>query len=633
MKDVFRTLGRVLVVFGTAALLTGAAWAFINPDFTPLNLIESSDAILVVQVSPEKVTDKGMATATVKEVIKAKEGDKPKELQIDLMASAFPAQGKEVIDKIKGGVKDAMFFSGVFRVGGAGDQPAEDTVRGFLHLGGKWYVLSPGKNEGEWDLDKKDEYLLGTWAGSTDKLYLCVKYILTDKFPEVPIAANVEWADPVEFSKMQGNVSAAAPVDVLGKGQTDLFLACDAGDRLYRWDGKAMQDLTAKSGLASKSQAFAWGDFDGDGRIDLASWDGKALTLLAQKAEGTFTARAWDTGAALKEGCVSLAAVGGPNGKAALLAGTKTWPVLLVPQADGALQAKPLGTGDFPGKQFGDGGKCLVADIDDDGLTDVLQLFPKGSTFYKGTAPGAFAAPIRTAVAVGPSPYSACLGDFDGDGQQDVFVAGDLRNSLYQNLGGAKFDDLLEESGEIAYISKNGGIATAAGDFCNSGRLGILLAYGTKMAPHLFFNRGWRCTGHARDLDLSEKHLCEASAEGQQAACLGDFNGDGALDMVLVLKQGGALWLFPRKVDEGGATGVVVRLPVTASQAGPVNVTAWRDDRKLGAWTVAGGDGGQIIGARKGKITLKWRWAGETKEQEKKVDVKIGPARVALDQK
>ena len=619
---------KVCVVICVALLLpAGSAWGLIHPDFTPVDLIGASEAALVLQVGPGNVAADGKLTATVKEVLKGR--DQPKEIKIDLMASAFPEQSRAAIGVVKSGAQEALFFSGTFKVAGA--PPA---ALGLLHLRGRWYVLSAGKGAGSWDLDKRDDFYLGTWAGSTDKLYECVKYILAEKLPFVPIDAGAEWAEPIEFGKIDGNVFAAAPVDVAGKGRADLFLACDGGDRLYRWDGKAMQDLTAKSGLASKSRIFAWGDFDGDGRIDLASWDGKALTLHAQKNDGAFTPKAWDTGAALKEGCLSLATVSGPNGKSALLAGTKTWPVMLIPQADGTLQAKALGAGDFPGKELGDGGKCLVADIDDDGLVDVLQLFPKGSLFHKGTAPGAFAAPIRTAVASGTGPYAACLGDFDHDGRQDVLIAGDASNRVYQNRGGSAFEDLLDESGEIGYIAKNGGIAADAGDVNNDARLDILIAYGTTMCPQLFFNRGWRSTGHARDLDLAEKGLVPEAADGQQAACLGDFTGDGALDMVLALKKGGALWLFPRKVDgEGGATGVVVSLPAGSAHAGPVSVTAWVGDRRWGAWTVRSGDGGQIIGAKaKTSVTLKWRWADSSKTvQEKKVEVKTGPSRVALD--
>ena len=67
-----------------------------------------------------------------------------------------------------------------------------------------------------------------------------------------------------------------------------------------------MEDVTSKLALRSKSSVFAWGDFNRDGKLDLASWDGKELRIHWQKADGTFAAAAVKAGDALKNGCLSL---------------------------------------------------------------------------------------------------------------------------------------------------------------------------------------------------------------------------------------------------------------------------------------------------------------------------------------
>ncbi len=39
-------------------------------------------------------------------------------------------------------------------------------------------------------------------------------------------------------------------------------------------------------------------------------------------------------------------------------------------------------------------------------------------------------------------------GDFDNDGNVDLFVAGVLHNTLYRNLGNGKFQDVTAKSGD-----------------------------------------------------------------------------------------------------------------------------------------------------------------------------------------
>ena len=120
-------------------------------------------------------------------------------------------------------------------------------------------------------------------------------------------------------------------------------------------------------------------------------------------------------------------------------------------------------------------------------------------------------------------------------------------------------------------------------------------------------------------------------SDGQQTGCLGDFTGDGALDMFLVLTNG-ECWLFPRKVEEGPALAVVAGLPV-GGHAGPVTVTAWRDKRPLGAFAVRPGDVGAFYGMTEpGPVTIKWRLPGG-KLQEKEVIAEDGPVRVLLGAK
>ncbi len=83
----------------------------------------------------------------------------------------------------------------------------------------------------------------------------------------------------LDISKAGEDEAATALREQLAAGKPALFVACESGDRLFAGaKGRTFTDLTEARGLQSKSAAFAWGDFAGQGRLDLISFDGKGRT-------------------------------------------------------------------------------------------------------------------------------------------------------------------------------------------------------------------------------------------------------------------------------------------------------------------------------------------------------------------
>jgi hypothetical protein len=633
-----RTCNKSVAVTVLALLaVCSTAQAVINPAFTPLDLVEQSDAILLLDF--EKVNDEGQAVATVKEVLKGKFEEKTLSMELLAMPDAFAEQGKMVIKLIRDGQKQGLMFIGMYRGEGMGIDGDEEQTVGFLHLAGQFSGTSQWFNfeqyEQAWDMAKINDPMLGTFAGSTDMLLRCVRYILSDEAATVPVTGGVEWDTESKFGTFAGKVFDARAIDLGGadtKGKADLFIAAEDGDKLFRHSDGKFEDITGKLKLSTKSVAYAWGDFNRDGKLDLVSWDGKALTLSCQQADGSFEAKPCDVGEALKDGLIRMDVVGvGEKGDPALLVSTKASPILLEVKADGKVAAKPLVEKDFPGEELGEAGKCLVADFNNDGLVDIVQLFARGSLFYKGKGPGVFEGPVKRQVFAGQGRSVACLGDWDADGLLDIFVTSEDRNRLWQNLGEGNFVEMLNVSGEISYHAQGGGSSAVSADFNNDGRQDIFVAYAITMAPQLYFNRGFRSFGQAYEVDLAQQRRLTEAGDGQQVGCLGDFNGDGALDMVIVLAKGDA-WLFPRKVADGQALAVIATLAVDG-MAGPVNIIGWRDDRPLGAVPVRPGDPGAFFGMDEpGPITLKWQLPGGKMEQ-KEVVAEQGPVRVFVNKK
>jgi len=635
MRD---TMKHTIVAAALAAMtICTPVAAFINPNFTPVHLVRQSEAIVLVEF--QKVGADGQAKAVVVEVLKGKMD--AKDLAFDFQAGAFEAKGDQITAQVAGPHKRALMFIGAFQRSEdeEGMDEADEGAKALLHVGKDWVTLSWWDETSTWDMDDIDAVLLGTWAGSDVMLRRAVKYLLTDEQADVPIASNASWAGKIPAGTVAGKVFDVRPVDLLDDGKIVLHVASAKADRLLRWDAAAGKpvEITAKHKLAARSHAAAWGDMNRDGRIDLVSFDGKQIMLHARRADATFAATSMVDAATVKGGCRSLSVVDCGERGVGVVIGGREQPLLAVIGPKGKVSVAPLHAGAAPAeaaKMDLNAGRCLIADLDNDLTPDVLAVGARGSLLYRGKPKGEFAAPSAVAVGQGAGRAAAFVGDYDMDGLPGVLTVAEDGNRIYHNLGEGKFEEMLAMSGEIEYIAKRGGIGGMTGDVNNDGRQDVLIVY-SSMSPQVFFNRGFHSFGHARALDLDMAHLLDSAQEGQQAGCLADVNGDGALDMFLVLADG-RMWLFPRTIDaahESGSAAAVVRLPVKAGRAGPVTVTGWVENRCLGSYVLTAGGPPALFGVTEpAPVTVKWRWGGG-KMQTAEVFVEDGPVPIEVTAK
>src|SRR6516225_9338598 len=132
---------------------------------------------------------------------------------------------------------------------------------------------------------------------------------------------------------------------------------------------------------------------------------------------------------------------------------------------------------------------CGVAfyDYDNDGWLDIflvngtrLEGFPAGSQptshLFRNNRDGTFTdVTLKAGVAHSGWGQGVCIGDYDNDGYEDLFVAYFGRNVLYHNNGDGSFTDVTEKAG-VAGSGKRWNTGCAFVDYDRDGKLDLFVA-------------------------------------------------------------------------------------------------------------------------------------------------------------
>jgi hypothetical protein len=254
-----------------------------------------------------------------------------------------------------------------------------------------------------------------------------------------------------------------------------------AQSALYRnnHDG-TFTDVAQKAGVVTPCWAMgaAVGDYNSDGRPDLAISCFGGIVLYRNNGDGTFTDVTKASGLAGDSGWATGLSFGDYDGDGKV--------DLFVPHyVDLDLKELPL---------FGSKKTCQYKDVP-------VQCGPRGlkgspDMLYHNNGDGTFSEVAKQAGVDDPRHYfglTSVWSDFDGDGKLDLFVANDGEpNFLYHNLGGGRFKDVALEAG--VSVSQDGdeqaNMGVALGDIHNEGRFSILISHFSDEYATLFRNDG-----------------------------------------------------------------------------------------------------------------------------------------------
>ena len=324
--------------------------------------------------------------------------------------------------------------------------------------------------------------------------------------------------------------------DYDGDGFPDLYLTQYGRSILYHNNGDgAFTNVTEKSGVAAPGWASSavWFDYDNDGRLDLFV----CRFVDFDKSKNKFCGNR-ETG----ERYYCIPRVYDPR---------PSW--LFHNNGDGTFTdaSNESGIGKYPSKAWG----VVATDINNDGLMDLFVANDTIANFLFGNRGKGRFEEIGLLAGVGFSadgrPRSGMgvdSADYDQDGWMDLFVANVDQEmfALYHNNRDESFDDLSVPTGIGAATRLLSGWGLKFFDFDNDGNLDLLLCNGhpddtiearfsqVKYKEPMFL---FRNTGSGFENVSRQSGPVFSRSVAARGMALGDFNNDGAIDVLVAVNN------------------------------------------------------------------------------------------------
>jgi len=330
--------------------------------------------------------------------------------------------------------------------------------------------------------------------------------------------------------------------DYDGDGFPDLYVTQYGRNILYHNNGDGtFTDVTEKAGVAAPgwSSSAVWFDYDNDGRLDLF-----VCQFVEFSKEKNKDCR---VGEDAKRGyCI-------PH----IYRPTASW--LFFNNGDGTFTdiSKSSGIREHLGKAWG----VVATDINNDGLMDLFVANDTVANFlFVNRGKGKFeeiGEPAGVAYSADGRPRSGMgvdSADFNQDGWMDLFVANVDREmySIYRNNHDESFDDQAGPTGIAAATQLMSGWGLKFFDFDNDGELDLFLANGNpddlieQIHPQVKYQEPsllFRNTGKGFENVSKQSGPVFETALSARGLALGDFNNDGATDLLISVNNGAPVLL------------------------------------------------------------------------------------------
>ena len=316
--------------------------------------------------------------------------------------------------------------------------------------------------------------------------------------------------------------------DFNGDGKLDLAVANYLSDNVTIRLGDGMggfPDANASTvGAGDGPQAVAIGDFNRDGKLDLAVANQGSADVTIRLGDGTGgfpDANASAVGAGMNPVAIAIGDFNGDGKQDLAVVNQFSLTIRLGDGSGGFPTASTIGAGDGPTS-------IAVGDFNDDGKQDlaVANGGDDNVTIRLGDGMGGF--PTASTVGAGNGPTSIAVGDFNRDGKQDLAVSNGLSDNVTIRLGDGMggFPDA-----NASTVSAGGDpVAIAIGDFNGDGKqdFGVANASSDNVTIQLNTCNAIPC-GNTNFMQPAGSPIPVGSYPFPLA--VGDFNQDGKQDL------------------------------------------------------------------------------------------------------
>ena len=300
----------------------------------------------------------------------------------------------------------------------------------------------------------------------------------------------------------------------------------------------------------TNTNSLVAGDFDGDGKLDLAVSTGATLSILLGKGDGTFNVTTFPTTAQF----VGTLVTGDFNGDGKL--------DLAFPDPFHSVVHLLLGNGDGTFTEVsttavGTNPVWVAAgDFNGDGKLDlaVVNRAGKNVSILLGNGDGTFSR--KPSVKVGTKPNAVTVADFNGDGKLDLAVVNSGSNSVSILLGAGDGTFILKSSPPTGASP----FSITASDFNGDGKVDLAVTNqcgnATSCSP-LAFGSVSVLLG-AGDGTFAVSSVVLPDHHKPLGIAAGDFNADGKADIVVVGMTEASAMILPGNGKGGFGTPILV---------------------------------------------------------------------------
>ncbi len=373
--------------------------------------------------------------------------------------------------------------------------------------------------------------------------------------------------------------------DYDGDGFPDLYVTQVGRSILYHNNGDGtFTDVTEKAGVAAPgwNSSAVWFDYDNDGRLDL---------FVCQFAEFDKNTGCGVDKDGVRHYCIPRIFKPRPS-----------W--LFHNNGDGTFSdvSKEAGITAHPGKAWG----VVATDINNDGRMDLFVANDTVANFLYLNRAGHFeevglAADVAySADGRARSGMGVDSADFNQDGWMDLFVANIDQEifSLYKNKQDGTFEDVAMQQGIGMATRWMSGWGLKFFDYDNDGNMDLILSNGfpddlveelshqvTYKEPLLLFQN----TGNSFKNVSRQSGPVFSKSFASRGLAIGDFNNDGALDVLISTNDGPPVLLKNNIGKQNHWLGLRLAGRKSNPDAVGARISYQSGDMKLGRMKVGGG--------------------------------------------